>query len=94
MDLVPSKQSCRLSPLLMLITKFVYNSPLKACLRLTYLQEAGAIRNKVENLLSRTTALDVIFATRPSDVAEQRRRSELIWYAILPPSGSVLNSFQ
>ena len=78
MDSVFSKQPCRPSLSLMLITKFAHNSPLEVCLGLTYLQEAVAIRNKVENLLSYTTVLEVSFATCPSDVAEQRRRTELI----------------
>ena len=45
----------------------------------------SAVRNQVENLLSRIARLEVLFAEPPGNVPEQSRRSELIWYAILPP---------
>ena len=48
-----------------------------------HLQETVVI-NKIEDLLSRITALEARFATRPGDVQEQRRRHELIRYVILP----------
>ena len=43
------------------------------------------MRNKIEDLLSRVTALEADFATLPGPVGEQRRRHELILYAIIPP---------
>ena len=48
------------------------------------LQETVFARNKIEDLLSRIVTLEARFATLPGDVEEQRRRHELIWYAILP----------
>ena len=38
--------------------------------------------NKIENLLSRVVAVEDRFNSRPSDVAEQRRRDEVMRYAI------------
>jgi len=52
------------------------------------------VRNKIEDLLSRVAALEADFATLPSDVDEQRRRHQLIRYAVLPIWGSTLISFQ
>ena len=37
---------------------------------------------KIENLLSRVVAVEERFSSRPSDVAEQRRRDELMRYAM------------
>jgi hypothetical protein len=74
--------------------KSVYDSPLKILLQLTHLQETIAVGNKIENLLSRIAGLEALFATRPGNVEEQRRRSELIRYAVIPPLYSVLSSFQ
>lgn len=48
------------------------------------MQGSIAIINKIEDLLLCITALEGLFATRPSDVEEQRRRHGLIWYAIIP----------
>ena len=39
-------------------------------------------------------ALEAHFAMLPDDVEEQRRRHELIRYAILPLRDSILTSFQ
>ena len=39
-------------------------------------------------------ALDTLFATCPDDVAEQRRRDELLWYVAIPPLYLALSSFQ
>jgi len=50
----------------------------------TNLQDTAVIGNKIEILLSHLAVLEARFATRPSDVAEQRRRSRLIRYAIFP----------
>lgn len=43
-------------------------------------QAAVAVGNKTEDLLSRIVALEKHFDSRPSDVAEQRRRDQLRWY--------------
>jgi len=48
----------------------------------THLQETTVIRNKIEDLLSRLAALEARFTTRPGDVAEQRRRGQLIRYVM------------
>jgi len=53
---------------------------------LTHLQETVAIRNKIDDLFSRMAVLEPLFTALPSDVAEQRRRSGLIRYALIPPS--------
>ena len=50
-----------------------------------HLQGTVAIGNKIENLLSRIVALEERFDSRPGDVAEQRRRDELIRYVVVPP---------
>ena len=38
------------------------------------------MNNRIENLLSRVVSLEERFNSRPSDVADQRRRDELIRY--------------
>ena len=43
------------------------------------------MENKVANLLPRIVALEERFDTRPSNVAEQRRRNDLIRYATVLP---------
>jgi len=48
------------------------------------MQETLAVRG-VEGLLSRIAALAALFAERPGDVEEQRRRKDLIRYAIVSP---------
>jgi len=48
------------------------------------LQETVLVKNKIEDLISRVVKLEVHFAIRPGDVAEQRRRTELIRYVIIP----------
>ena len=40
--------------------------------------------NKVENLFPRIIALEERFDSRPTDVAEQRHRDELLGYAAFP----------
>ncbi|KAF9642939.1 hypothetical protein BDM02DRAFT_1798063 [Thelephora ganbajun] len=57
-------------------------------------QEAVAIGNRTENLLSRIAALEEHFYSRPDDVEEQRRRDKLIRYVVIPPLESVLRPFQ
>jgi len=69
----------------------VQNSPLT---NLFTLQETIPVRNKIEDLLSRVATLEELFATLPGDVAEQRCRSEVIRYAIIPLLDTVLSSFQ
>ena len=54
-------------------------------------QETAAVGNKISNLLSRIVALESCFDSRPSDVAEQRRRDDLIRYGTtIPPLLPVL----
>ena len=52
-------------------------------LRQTLFQEPVAAGNKIGNLLWRINALEEQFDSRPTDVAEQRRRGELIGYVML-----------
>ena len=37
-------------------------------------------------LLSRVISLDELFVAPPSDMADKRRRDEVVWYDIIPPS--------
>ena len=94
MDSVLSKLSYGPSLEFVLITRFVCDPLLEFIPRPTRLQRASAVRNKIETLLSRIPALEALFATRPDDVAEQRRRSELIRCVVIPPLYSVLIPFQ
>jgi hypothetical protein len=48
------------------------------------LQETAAVREKIQHLSLRVDALETIFAEPTNDVAEQRRRDELLRYAIVP----------
>ena len=50
-------------------------------------QGAVAVGNKIEGLLSRIVALENHFDSRPSDVADQRRRDELRRYVATFPFG-------
>ena len=59
--------------------------------RLTHPQD---IRNKTKNILSRVVALEQLFKTTPGDMAEQRRRRELMPYVVTPPLDLMLSSFQ
>ena len=63
-------------------TRFAFNYLLEV-LQLIPPQETIPVTNKIENILSRIAALEALLATRPCDVAEQRRRTELIRYAIV-----------
>ena len=45
-------------------------------------QGTVAVERYIENLLPRVIALEEHFDSRPGDVAEHRRREELIWYAV------------
>ena len=58
------------------------------------LQETVVAGNKIEDLLSRIVALEARFATLPGDVEEQRRRQELIEYAVLALRDSIFTFFQ
>ena len=49
------------------------------------LQGSAAVGDKIEVLLSHVVALEDFFDSRPGDVAEQRRRDELIEYVVVPP---------
>jgi len=51
---------------------------------MSYLQETAAVRDKINNLLSRIAVLEALFATSAGDVAERKRRNELLQYAIIP----------
>ena len=46
--------------------------------------------NRIKNLLSRVVALEEGFDSRPSDVADQRHRDELIQYVTVHPLRSLL----
>lgn len=65
------------------ITKFVSGFLIESSL--TLLQGFIAVRNKNEDLLSRIAALEKHFNSRPNDIPELRLRSEVIWYAPIPP---------
>ncbi|KAF9786423.1 hypothetical protein BJ322DRAFT_786856 [Thelephora terrestris] len=41
-------------------------------------EESAAVEKTIEGLLSRVTSMDALFSTLPGDVAEQRRRDEVI----------------
>ena len=57
-------------------------------------QETVVTKNKIEDILSRVAILETLFATSPGDVAEQRRRDQLIRYVVIPPLDSILSSIQ
>ena len=79
MDSVPSKlSSLPFTP----ISRFACDSSLGAFLT-NHLQEIS-IRNKVEDLILRVDALEERFDSHPNSVVEQRRRSEVVWYATIP----------
>ena len=54
------------------------------------LQETVAVRNKINNLLSRIAVLEVLLATPAGDVAEKKCWNELLLYAIPPCPDLVL----
>ena len=95
MDLVPSEPPSRPSPRLLLTRRLVYSPLLRIFLRQCHVQEVVAVRNRIENLLYYVTALDESFTvTEPDGVEDQRKRQELIEYAITFPRGPVLSSSQ
>ena len=95
MDSVPSEPPSRPSPRLLLTRRLVYSPLLRILLRQYHVQEVVAVRNKIENLLYYVTTLDERFMmTQPDGVEDQRKRQELIEYAITFPRGPVLSSSQ
>ena len=88
-SLVLSKSYYRPSPPLLPIAKCVSNS-CSEFLRQTHFQAAVTVGNRINIILSRLVALEELFDSRPSDVAEQRRRDGLIRYVILSPFSFVL----
>lgn len=73
----------------MLIVKSAHDSLLEILFWLTT-QQGFSIAKKVEGLISRVASMDALFAIPPGDVAELRRREEVIRYDVVPPSDSVL----
>ena len=61
---------------------------------MTHPQETVAVKNKINNLLSRITRLDALFATPACDVVEKGRRDELLQYGIIPHLDLVLILYQ
>ncbi|KAF9646342.1 hypothetical protein BDM02DRAFT_3188895 [Thelephora ganbajun] len=57
-------------------------------------QKTTAVGSKIVELLSRIEAPEARFAALPGNAVEQRRRSELIRYVIIPSRGSMLSSSQ
>jgi hypothetical protein len=55
-------------------------SPAQNSLTDRHFQGAVVVGNKVENLLFRVVALEERFDSCPNDIAEQRRRDDLIGY--------------
>ena len=73
-------------------TRFAYDPLLTTIISHSF-QETVAVGNKVSNLLSRIVALEDCFDSPPSDVADQRRRDDLIRCgATIPPLLPVLIS--
>lgn len=89
-DLVLSRLCCLL---FVLITEFVSHLPFKILLSRTHLQRTVAVGNKIEDVLSRIVALENQLDSQPGDIAELRRRDELIRYATVSPTYSMLSSF-
>ena len=56
-------------------------------------QGSAAVGDKIKVLLSHVVALEDFFDSRPGDVAEQRRRDELIQYVVVLPLNSDLSTF-
>ena len=66
------------------IAKYARNLPFKISIWQTHAQEVVSTETKIKILVGCITALDERFDSKPSDIAEQRRRKDLIWYAIVP----------
>ena len=56
--------------------------------------ETVAVRNKINNLLSRIAVLEALFRTPAGDVAEEECWNELLQYAIICCPNLVLISYQ
>ena len=69
-----------------LITTYVFDLLLQILLLQTHPQGSFGVKSKTEDLLSRIAALEMHFDSRPSDVVELRRRSEVVQYATATPS--------
>jgi len=61
---------------------------------LNHVQETVAVREKVDNILSRIAVLEGYFSAPSEDVAEKKRRDQLLRYAIVPHPDPLLISFQ
>ena len=64
-----------------LVVKFVRNFPQNHRLTMTF-QGAVTVKSSIMDLLPRIIALEEHLDSRPGDVAEHRRREELIRYAV------------
>ena len=92
MNPVRSNPSWRQFPQFMSIAKFVSNI-LFGVISRTDPQVITPVSTKVEDIISRIIALEELFGTPAGDVAEQRRRGALIWYATVPPSFGFCTEF-
>ena len=92
MSPVRSNPSWRQFPQFMSIAKFVSNI-LFGVISRTDPQVITPVSTKVEDIISRIIALEELFGTPAGDVAEQRRRGALIWYATVPPSCGFCTEF-
>lgn len=63
-------------------------------LKILFQQGSVGVGSTIELLLSRIVALEECFDSRPGDVAEQRRRDDLIMYVLVFPLDLYLSSFQ
>ena len=72
-----SKSPWGTSPHFVPTTRLAYNPLLTTVISHNF-QGSAAVGNKISNLLSRIVGLESCFDSRPSDVAEQRRRDDLI----------------
>lgn len=59
-----------------------------------HLQETTAVKDKIEAILSRIAKLEEIFKVPAGDEAGEKRRSELLRYAIVLLLASALTSFK
>lgn len=80
--LVPSKVPWKPSPPSMINARFVRNSLLESSFWRTDLQETAAVKDKIEILRSRIATLEVLFDSPAGDMAETKRREELLAYVI------------
>ncbi|KAF9778971.1 hypothetical protein BJ322DRAFT_1024821 [Thelephora terrestris] len=52
-------------------------------------EDSGAVRNRVDVVILRMTFLDILVSIPPDNVADQRRRNELIGDPIIPPKNTL-----